>query len=305
MASAPRRFEAHRPVLITVRCNLRLDLLAFEGMRELLLQKLATYAGRCRVDVLAWAIQSNHAHFIVRQDQDAHDPGRRTGIAAFVRNVMSAVAVHGHARGTFQGRFLERTYRSHTIRTTADLVRFLAYVHGQRAHHRLGPEAVDAAPSSSAGLLERGLPDGVVELMPGGPVLTGGTLEERCRQFQALIARVVEIAVADERRVAALDVPGTTLTSRQLRSMRRDAWRQAVARAAAELGVVGTDGDVRTLRWDRLADVIGRDAVASARERLMSVVWIRNEPDLRRPPQAGSVIEIRVRYERPGPALRT
>jgi len=81
-------------------------------------------------------------------------------------------------------------------------VRFLAYVHGQRAHHRLGAEAVDAAPSSSAGLLERGMPDGVVELIPGEPVFTGGTLEERCRQFQALIARVVEVAVADERRVA-------------------------------------------------------------------------------------------------------
>ena len=299
MASRPRRFEAYRPVLITVRCLLRLDLLAFEGMRELLLQKLATYAGRCGVDVLAWAIQSNHAHFIVRQDQDAHDPDRRTGIAAFMRNVMSAVAVHGHARGTLQGRFLERTYRSHSIGTMADLLRFLAYVHGQRAHHRLGPEAVDAAPSSSAGPLERGIPDGVVELVPGESVFTGATLEERCAQFQALIARVAEIAVADERRVSALDLPGTTLTPRQLKAMRRDAWRQAVARASAELGVVATDGDARSLRWDRLSDLVGRDAVAGARERLMSVVWVRNEPDLRRPPKAGSVIEIRVRYERP------
>ncbi len=300
MASRPRRFEAHRPVLITVRCLLRLDLLEFEGMRELLLQMLALYAKRCGVDVLAWAIQSNHAHFILRQNHDGHDPDRRTGIAAFMRNVMSAVAVHGHARGTFQGRFLERTYRSHSIGTMADLVRFLAYVHGQRAHHGLGAEAVDAAPSSSAGVLERGIPDGVVELVPGEPVFTGATLQERCGQLRALIARVVEVAVADERRVAALDVPGTTLTPRQLKAMRREAWREAVARASAELGVVGIDGDARSLSWDRLSDLAGCDAVEGARERLMSVVWLRNEPDLRRPPRVGSVIEIRVRYERPG-----
>ena len=139
MASRPRRFEARRPVLITIRCLLRLDLLAFEGMRELFLQMLAAYAARCRVDVLAWAVQSNHAHLIVRQDQDGHDPERRTGIAAFMRNVASMVAIHGHARGTFQGRFLERTYRSHSIGTIADLVRFIAYVHGQREQHGLGP----------------------------------------------------------------------------------------------------------------------------------------------------------------------
>lgn len=298
MASRPRRFEAHRPVLITVRCILRLDLLAFEGMRELLLLMLAKYAARCRVEVLAWAIQSNHLHLILRQDHDGHDGERRTGIAAFMRNVMSVVALHGNARGTLQGRFLERTYRSHSIGTTAELLRFLAYVHGQRAHHRLAPEA-EGPPSSSAGLLELGVPDGVVELVPGAPLFPGATLEARCGQLRTLIARVVELAVADERRVAALDVPGTTLTPRQLKAMRRDAWRTAVARAAADLGVIGTDEDARSLRWQALSELIGCEAVACARERLRSVIWVRNEPDLRRPPNVGSMIEMRVRYERP------
>lgn len=297
MASRPRRFEARRPVLITIRCLLRLDLLAFEGMRELFLQMLAGYAARCRVDVLAWAVQSNHAHLIVRQDIDGHDPERRTGIAAFMRNVASMVAIHGHARGTFQGRFLERTYHSHSIGTIADLVRFIAYVHGQREHHRLGAEVACPVPSSSAAVLGEAVPDGVVELLPGDPLCTGDSFEERCARFGELIARVLAVAVPDEQRVAARDVTGTTLTPRQLKSMRRDAWRQAVARAAADLGIRGLDRDARSLELRPLADAIGAEACRAARARLMAIPWRRNEPDLRRPPRIGSVIEIRVRYE--------
>ena len=296
MASRPRRFEANRPVLITIRCTLRLELLALEGMLELFLRMLATYAGRCEVDVFAWTVQSNHAHLIVRQRRDGHDPERRTGIAAFMRNVASVVALHGNARGTFQGRFLERTYRSHSIGTVADLVRYLAYVHGQREHHRVRGDAHAGAPSSSAGAVLGGLPDGIVELVPGEPLCVGQTFEARCEWLRTLVARVVELAVPEERRAEALDVPGTTLTRRQLKSMRRDAWRAAVDRASAELGLVGMDADACTVLFRPLRAAVGLAACQAARERVLAAEWVRNEPDRRRPPKVGSMIRVRVTY---------
>ena len=299
MASRPRKFEQDQPVLVTKRCVWRLDLMEDEVKAEYEAQ-LVRWADYCRVEILAWVVMSNHVHLLVRQGFTGHDPERKRGIAAFCRNVNSATARRGNAVFSVQGHFVERAYRSRNLRSVADLVRALAYVHGQPEHHRTGGTAREAGHSSWPVLCE-GLPDGIVTHMPDLPGWEDLTPADRATRFRELIAAVVRYACATERQLEEKERIEPPLDAHEVkasRSMRRQAWPEAAERAMAELGVGGGDWASASLRYLVVPEVLDAARFKSERERRLSAERIRIAFDPRRAPRVGEPLVIRIRRER-------
>lgn len=197
MASKPRNYQAGQPVAVGIRFILQICLFDHRLLRHLFIKLLAHWAVRARVQIWAFAIQTNHAHLILSQDEDGCPA--LVGIAAFMRNVVSRTAKVANRLLGSKGRVTEETYWSVNIETLAELVRQLAYIHYQNEHHAPGGGSV--VYESSAPVYYELEIDGVVTRMPVLPLLPAHlSLAER----QARLVEILDAVATEALRLEAL-----------------------------------------------------------------------------------------------------
>lgn len=165
MASVPRGFMANEPVLVTVRCVLRVRFLERPAMKTETRRAIAKWAGTCGVDVFAWTVAGNHLHMLLSQDHTGVQKGRRRGIAWFMRDVLSSVARYGNALHNSQGRFFERTYYSRNRPTAEQALQSLGYILEHPVKHGFPGGFEDV--NTSGSLYRQGTADGVATAILG------------------------------------------------------------------------------------------------------------------------------------------
>ena len=180
-----RNFRSGVPVMVTDRF-LRADLLVHPALKSLFLKLIARYAGHCQVDVVGFALLSNHLHLVVRQRFAGRCPRRVLGISCFMRNLKSAFSNAARRLVGIRGPKFESRFKSHELASGLELLASMAYVHGQQAHHRLGEGIV---------LTSRDVFDGardVVTVLPDLPQLCGATFADRLASLGRLLDQIAE-----------------------------------------------------------------------------------------------------------------
>jgi hypothetical protein len=282
MASRKRNFRKDLPVLVSQRMVLRLLLLEEPELKEYTLSALARNLVRCQVAILGWALQGNHFHLVMTQKIDGHDERRAVGIAPFMRNVTSTLAKKVNSTYSLQGHSVERTYRSHNLEGPENLLRSLAYIHAQDAHHHATRPKGEPRWDSWT-VLAGGQPDGVVSDLPEFWNLLASSPEERAERARDLLRAIIDCALVLE----------------------RDSQDNPWAVATAE--VVALHKVPLTRNWQRLLPVpAALDAAAhtKAHEARLAWQWPRIAFDPRRAPRVGDVITIEVRREAIPPPFR-
>jgi hypothetical protein len=100
-----------------------------ELVRERVVPGVASARGHtCRVfhgdvSIVAYALMSNHLHFVLRQSAD------ETAIGRFMRNLLSAYTGSANLRHRRSGPLFIRPHHVRHCRTAADVMNEIAYVH--------------------------------------------------------------------------------------------------------------------------------------------------------------------------------
>lgn len=290
MASTPRDFKAHVPIIISFRFAFRLDLFRHsEALVKLLMKLLARWSWSCRVVVLGVAIRSNHCHILCYQLFDEHRPTE--GVAAMMRNVLSALAFAANQIFSHQGRVIERTYRSHNLPTLGDLLRQYAYIHSQDAHHHS-----TGGTDSSQTVFDADSVDGLVTQLPYFPGIhePGMTEQQYADAFAAATASITVRALALEAKARAdSDIeqpdqdPGT-------RARTSNPWLQALLEVAGEELGLPLDVPCQELYFRGVMARSGPLRFLAARTALLSYRLPEFDFQARRPPHVGDIIDIRV-----------
>jgi hypothetical protein len=282
MASAKRNFRRNLPVLVSQRMVLRLLLLEDRELKEFTLSALARNVVRCDVSILGWVLMSGHFHLVLTQKLDGHDELGVRGIAAFMRNATSTLAKKLNSWHSFQGHAVERTYRSHNLEGPENLLRSLAYIHAQEAHHHASrPKGEPQWDSWS--VLAGGQPDGVVTELPEFWDLLGASPDERAERTREILRAIIDRALVLER------------------DSQPNAWAVATAEAILAYKVPLTSN------WQRLLSVpAALDAAKhhDAREARLAWEWPRIAFDPRRAPRVGDVLTIVAKREELSPPFR-
>lgn len=289
MASKPRNYEGQVPVVLSFRWAFRLKVFAYEGaLVKLFLKLLCHWSWRCEVAILGFDVRPNHAHIIAMQRFDHHHP--RRGIAAMMRNVLSALARAANIVLTHQGRIIERTYRSHNLYTLGHFIRQMAYVNGQDAHHG-GPGLASSRPTT----VSVEVADGLVYQIPVIPELSrpGASPAERAEALGALLDQIIERATALEAAAAQDADPEQPNLDPQTRAEAGHPWQRAME-AVGEVWGLELEADIRRLAFNSFA--VDRDGEAwfAAREEFRRWHFPQFEAAPRRAPEVGDIIEVRI-----------
>ncbi len=166
MASVPRDFVAGEPVLVTTRCVVRLRFMERRAMKTEIRRLIAKWAKRCRVEVLAWTVARNHIHLMLSQEFTGQDRGgKKRGISAFLRNVLSGVARYGNGLHSSQGHFVERAFLSRRRPSPEQALQSLGYILEHPVKHGIAGGFDDE--NTSGQLYRMGTADGVATAVLG------------------------------------------------------------------------------------------------------------------------------------------
>ncbi len=163
MASVPRDYMADEPVLVTTRCVMRLCAFEKPEVKTEIRRYLSWWAPRCRIELLCWTVVDNHIHLLVSQPIPGHK--KQTGIAAFMRNSLSAIARFTNGFIQSQGHLTERVYLSRRRTTPAEALASLAYILEHPVKH--GVEGGIDDENSAGKLYARSRADGVATAVLG------------------------------------------------------------------------------------------------------------------------------------------
>lgn len=292
MASTPRNYKAGVPESLTFRWAFRLKLFEMiPELRDYYLQQLAHWAEVCEVDLMGVAVRSTHGHKVAVQHFDGYH--RTKGIAAMMRNVMSALALKANETIGHEGRILERSYRSHKLATQADLVQHLAYVHSQDLWHgsATGWDTYRTltVPRSSRGMVSRFVM--FPEAGCDGP-------DEHAAFMAKLIAKVREEAMRREAERRAMEAEAATDPGAAARVAVMRPWPDAARAACEEFGLTA-DAGMAELQFLDVAGVGKEEAFAEARAELEA--WAYPLAEHTRgglAPHLGGVIDVAVTLTR-------
>ena len=244
-----RNFRRNVPVMLTDRF-LRADLLVHPALKELMRTLIARYAARCQVDIVGVGLLSNHYHLVVRQRFDGLCPRGVLGISAMARNLKSAFSNAVRRLVGIRGPKYESRFKSHNLISGEELLASLAYVHGQRAHHRLA----DGVVATSRGVFD-GARD-IVTMLPDFRELRGATFEERLASLGRLLDQITLRYVERRRESPERDMAEHRLHARAHRLSATLELAGAIAGTDAEAIVFRSVSHLRTsapVRMPRLA----------------------------------------------------
>lgn len=261
MTTRTRDFEAHVPLHVRAECILGLDMLAHPDVRQVLIGQIAK-APKYNVQVGALAIRKNHLHLMVWQDFDGQpadpcrirSPEKNIGVSLFVGSCLGPTTLKMHAvnKGETEGAGWKRRFASGRLDTAQKVIRAIAYLKGQCAHH--GPsQFLDDLPIDSLPTVEV-VEDGLTTTLFVLPEFEG-TDEQVTEQMSALINRIIDYACEAERELRSSDsrvaewvracqdaegklLPppvGIDIDFEKAREL-REAWPSATERALCELG---------------------------------------------------------------------
>lgn len=127
---------------VIVRGIERRDIFLDDDDRHLFLERFAKLLRETGTDCLAWAIMSNHFHLLLR-------PGQ-TGLAAFMRRLLTGYAVVFNLRHQRAGHLFQNRYKSIVCQEEIYLLELVRYIHlnPMRAGLVKSIEELDAYPWS-------------------------------------------------------------------------------------------------------------------------------------------------------------
>ena len=274
VASRPRCFRAGEPVEIELRCAWRVRLIDDAAIAEELERLIAFEAARCQVRCLAVTIEVNHLHLVVAQEISGHDPARRVGIAAFMRNVESRATHFLNGHFSLIGRAWERSYRSYPRGDAAQLLKSLVYTIQNPVKHGAVLRAEDYE-FNDADVYFQARPNGIVTHVPLLLAGLGTTPDERGRRIKELMD---EVWAEGQRSGDLLDAARNAISRRQ--------------------------GAIDQRRWAETVPVgawVGNEAAENKRKEILDRERPFVEFQPRRAPRVGDVIEINIRRASPRP----
>jgi len=271
MASVDRGYLPDEPVLITTRCVMRVCAFERPEVKTEVRRYLSWWAPRTRVELTAWTVIDNHLHLLVSQDFPGHK--KRTGIAAFLRNSLSAIARVTNGLIQSQGHLVERVYLSRRRTTPEEALASLAYILEHPVKH--GVEGGIDAENSAGRLYTRSLADGVATAVTGmfflrDPEARGAAMMELLRTMWA-----------DERWADS--------------SRRTEVAREAIRSSPEVVDRSGWNKTIAVAVW------AGAEAAKRAREAVLTAPQARMEFVPRSAPKVGAVVTIVMRPMPPRP----